>query len=80
MSFLFYTGHWLVELVEGSNLIAVMEVDAKSESWHDLSMLTSDLVIVSHCQRSMSQSSIKDSPNKTTVIVFADMRALYEIS
>lgn len=70
-SSLFYTGHWLAELVEGSNPIAVMEVDTKTESWEDL-------VIISHSQRSISQSSMKDSPNKTAVIVFADLRALYE--
>lgn len=45
-----------------------MEVDTKTESWDDLSQL----VIVSHSQRSISQSSMKD------VIVFADLRALYE--
>lgn len=48
--------------------IAAMEVDTKTESWDDLSQL----VIVSHSQRSISQSSMKD------VIVFADLRALYE--
>lgn len=48
----------------------------KTESWDDLSMLISDWVIVSHSQRSISQSSMKD--NQTTVIVFADFRALYD--
>lgn len=50
--------------------IAVMEVDTKTESWDDLSF--SQFVIISHSQRSISQSSMKD------VIVFADLRALYE--
>lgn len=65
---LFYTGHWLAGRVGGGLKSYCCKGDGHKNlnSWHDVAILISHLVIVSYSLRSISPSSVKDRPTKTT--------------